>query len=164
MNSTNSRQQKSRSSKAGHKPQRVRPVKAFRWPEGLLPWAMAESVCQEAAVFLSVALPQRYARWLEAKAEVCFQKNACFRRHVRGQGNAGRAYLFMNMRHWLAALLGTERRDLWCCLLASFDIGHPLPPGPHPRLNRRNKLPLPRPRRWNSARVLSHHRWHWLAA
>ena len=160
---------KSRWSKPGRKAAVVGPVtdrahrhaatarnaQPFRWPAAVLPWAMAETICQEASVFLGLALPRRYAQWLTAKAEVCFQKNAYFRRHVRGQGNAPRAYLYMNMRHWLAALLGTERRDLWACLPETFDLGQPLPPGPHPRINRRNKLPLPRPRRWNPALVLS---------
>jgi hypothetical protein len=129
-----------------------------------LPWAIAESICQEVAVFLGVPLPRRYARWLTAKAEVCFQKNEYFRRHVRGQGNAPRAYLYMNMRHWLAALIGTERRDLWACLPPSFDLGHRLPPGQHPRQNRRTSGPLPPPRRWRPELVLTHPRWHWLAA
>jgi len=45
----------------------------FRWPEVMLPWAMAETICREVAVFLGVPLPRRYARWLTAKAEVCFR-------------------------------------------------------------------------------------------
>jgi hypothetical protein len=101
---------------------------------------------------------------MTAKAETCFQKNKYFRRRMRARGNASRANLYMYMRHWLAALLGTERRDLWFCLPQSFDLGHPLPPGRHPRQNRRNKLPLPHPRRWRPELILSHRNWQWLAA
>ena len=83
---------------------------------------------------------------------------------MRASGNAPRAYLYMYMRHWLSALLGTERRDLRFCLPSSFDLGHPLPHGQHPRINRRNKLPLPHPRRWRPELVLAHRNWQWLAA
>ena len=130
----------------------------------MLPWLIAETACREVEVFLNISLPQRYARWITAKAEVCFQKNKRFRRQMRSRGNAPREYLRMYMRHWLSALLGTERRDLWFCLPPSFALGHPLPHGQHPRINRRNGLTLPRPRRWRPALVLAHRNWQWLAA
>ena len=172
---------KSRLSKAGGKiavvertPRRIRGLQhgdfsptvichAFAWPEVLLPWVIAECVCQEVSVFLGIQMPRRYARWLTAKAEVCFQKHRYFRRRMRASGNVPRDQLRVYMRHWLSALLGTERRDLWFCLPQSFDLGHPLPPGQQPRQNRRTSGSLPHPRRWRPELVLKNRRWQWLA-
>jgi len=193
MNSTVSPRKKSRSSKAGNKRAvvglnagrlgrravkvrrrggRSRPVvpvsrrddsTVFEWPEVLLPWLIAECACQEVSTFLGVDLPPRYADWLTRKAEACYQKNRHFRRLMWSRGNAPREWLRAFMRHWIAALLGTERFDLLACLPTSFDLGQPLPPGTHPRINRRSSCPLPDPRPWRPELVLAHHRWRWLA-
>ena len=128
-----------------------------------MPWVIAESVCREVSDFLDIQLPSRYAMWLDAKADLCFQKNPRFRRQMRYRGNTPRDLLWRYMRHWLSALLGTERRDLWYCLPPEFDLGHPLPRGEHGRWNRRNRLPLPPPRRWKPELVLTHRNWQWLA-
>lgn len=135
---------------------------AVEWPSALLPWAVAESVCQEAMAFLDVALPKRYARWLTAKAEICFKRNVRFRKKMMGKGNAARDDLRMYMRHWLSSLLHEERPDLWYALPGSFDLGHRLPEGQHPRQNRRQHGALPKSRRWNPSRALSNTRWQFL--
>ncbi len=94
----------------------------------LMPWLIAETVCGEVACFLDVEIPARYAAWIEARAEVCYAKPGHFRKLMRGPGNAPRDWLRAFMRHWLAALLGLERPDLYECLPDSFALGHSLPP------------------------------------
>src|ERR1035437_8012936 len=129
----------------------------------LMPWLIAESICGEASLFLDVELPARYAVWMEAKAEVCYASPGHFRKLLRGRGNAPRDWLRVFMRHWLTGLLGVERPYLYECLPTSFALGHPLPPGVHPR--RRwdgNGKPLHPPRDWNPQRVLQHRSWRWL--
>ncbi len=175
MNSMASQKKKSRSSKAGRKafkgrarspsaPRRGEPPRPTKWPDALLPHVIARTVCSEVSGFLNVHIPQRYEHWLTAKAEVCFQKNAHFRKGIRGRGNSGRDRLYMYMRHWMSSLLKTERLDLWYCLPESFDLGQRLPHGEHPRINRRNRLSLPPYRHWRPARVLAHQCWEFLAA
>lgn len=133
------------------------------WPEALLPWAVAESICAEAGVFLGVAVPRRRARWLEAKAQRCFEHSRHFRAKMLARGEAPLHNLRMFMRHWLASLLQLERPDLWYALPPYFAMGVRLPAEKHPRVNRHHSGPLPRARRWNPARVLAHPRWHFLA-
>ena len=168
MNSTTLRQRKSRLLKAGFdRPEDddadiVRRIgNPHRWPLAMLPEVIAQSAVWEVSAFLDMHIPRRYERWLALKADVCFQKNDRFRRSMRGRGNAPRDTLRMFMRHWLAALLGTERPDLLSYLPEPFDLGHPLPAGPHERVRRRRGS-LFRFRPWNSERVLSHPRWHFL--
>jgi hypothetical protein len=132
------------------------------WPVVLLPGVIAQSVCDEASQFLDVELPARLADWLTAKAERCFQRNRRFRSLMQGRGNAPRDWLRVFMRHWLSALLGTERPDLWYCLPPAFDLGHALPPGSHPRVNRRGRGPLPGPCAWRPARALEQPPWRFL--
>jgi hypothetical protein len=140
----------------------MKSTKRQSWPEVLLPLVVAESVCQEIAVFLDVRIPKRHARWLAVKAETCFQRNRRFREQMLARGNAPLEQLRMYMRHWLSSLLHEERPDLWCALPESFDIGHRLPSGKHPRINRRQRTPLPASRRWNPSRATRHPRWLFL--
>ncbi len=129
----------------------------------LMPWLIAESVCDEVSRFLGVELPARYAVWIEARAEVSYAKPGHFRKLMRGRGNAPRDWLRVYMRHWLAALLGTERPDLYECLPDTYALGHPLPPPVHPRRRwHNNRKPLHPPRDWDPQRVLEHRRWRWL--
>ena len=132
------------------------------WPEVLLPGVVAHSVCDEVARFLDVEIPERLADWLTAKAERCFQRNRRFRHLMQGRGNAPRDRLQMFMRHWLSALLGTERPDLWYALPPAFDLGHALPPGSHPRVNRRGRGPMPGPCAWNPDASLRRAPWRFL--
>ncbi len=129
----------------------------------LMPWLTADTVCGEVARFLDVAIPARYSDWLEAKAERCYARHPHFRKLMRGRGNAPRDWLRVFMRHWLAALLGTERPDLYECLPDTYALGHPLPPPVRPRRRwRGGGRPLYPPRDWNPERVLCHRRWRWL--
>jgi hypothetical protein len=131
----------------------------YAWPEAFLPWAVAESICDEAGRYLGVCIPRKRAHWLTEKAEVCFQRNPRFRKQIRSAGNSGMGYLRMYMRHWLASILALERPDLYRALPDSFALGRALPPGRSPC--RRNASPL-RARRWNPARVLGNRRWQFL--
>lgn len=131
----------------------------------LMPWLIAESVCDEVARFLDVELPARYVVWLDAKAERCYSTRRHFYKLMRGKGNRGRDWLYCFMRHWLASLLKLERLDLYHCLPENFGNGRRLPPGTHPRIPRRSFVArLPSPRKWDERRVLQNHRWHWAAA
>src|SRR5271157_4237293 len=131
----------------------------------LMPWLVAETVCDEVSQFLGLDLPARYAVWLEAKAELCYSGRRHFHKLMRGRGNAPREWLYVFMRHWLASILHLERPDLCRCLPMSFVYGRRLPRGAHPRINRVGCRPdfLPAPRGWEPSRVTRHRRWAWLA-
>jgi hypothetical protein len=129
-----------------------------------MPWLIAESVCGEVARFLVVEIPDRFAVWLDAKAERCYARRRHFRKRMRGRGNAPRDWLRAYMRHWLSALIDLERPDLYECLPGTFALGHALPPPIHPRRRwRGNGKPLHPPRDWNPQRVLQNRHWRWLA-
>ncbi len=81
----------------------------------------------EAGVFLGEALPQDWARRLVTKADTVYQHNERFRRMMRASGTAGRDWLWVFMRHWLAARLYKHRPDLYARLPASYAKGEPLP-------------------------------------
>ena len=83
---------------------------------------------------------------------------------LRGRSTAPRDWLYAYMRHWLAAFLDLERPDLYQCLPEDFNLGHPLPPSPQPRIRRKGfaPRPLPEPRPWDARRVLAQRRWAWL--
>ena len=104
----------------------------------IIPRAIAEGVCEEAGVWLQQPLPRRWVRELVAHANTVFARNAQFRRKVCGQGNAGRDWLWMFMRHWLAALLKNRRPQGFARLPAGYPAGGDLPqPSP---ARRRNKI------------------------
>ena len=140
----------------------MKQVAGGRWPEVLLPQVVAQSVCDEVSRFLDVDLPERLSDWLTAKTERCFQRNRRFHHLMQGRGNAPRDWLRVFLRHWLSALLGTERPDLWYCLPPEFDLGHALPRGSHPRVNRRGRGPLPGPCDWRPERSLACPPWRFL--
>lgn len=167
------------------RPERRAPVRAVRkakpawWAEfhadlrpgleqdtELMPWLIAETVCAEVEHFLAVVLPDRYAVWLDAKAERCYSGRRQFYKLMQGRGNAARDRLYMFMRHWLASFLHLERPDLFRCLPVSFGNGQRLPAGQHPHSNGTGTpaRPLPAPRDWDASRVTRHHRWAWLAS
>lgn len=131
----------------------------------LMPWLIAETVCDQVSQYLDVELPDRYAVWLDAKAERCYSGRRRFYKLMRGRGNAPRDWLYVFMRHWLANMLYLERPDLVRCLPVDFSYGKPLPSGKHPRINRVVTYSrwLPAPRDWDESQVTRHHRWAWLA-
>lgn len=139
----------------------VRAKRALAWPEALLPWAVAESICAEAGRYLGVDVPRRRAEWLTRKAEICFQRNAKFRKKMRSPGEGSLQYLRMFMRHWLASMLKLERPDLFQRLPDDYVLGRALPAGKAPRLPRAKRLY--RSRGWKTARVVQHPRWAFLA-
>jgi hypothetical protein len=131
----------------------------------LLPWLIAESVCQEVSRFLEVELPARYAVWLEAKAEICYAGHRRFRKLMRDRGNAPREWLCAFMRHWLGSILQLERPDLCRLLPPGFAYGETLPRETLRAAGTGGRLrPYPPPARaWDPARVTWHRRWAWLA-
>ena len=164
------------------RPERPTPVRAARrakpawWGEfhaalrpgleqdtDLMPWLIAETVCAEVARFLAVELPDRYAVWLDAKAERCYSGRRHFYKLMQGRGNAARDRLYMFMRHWLASFLHLERPDLFRCLPVSFANGRRLPDQPPPGDSTGTPARVsPAPRDWDATRVIRHHRWAWL--
>lgn len=92
----------------------------------IIPQAVAESVCEEAQVWLRHPLPRRWVRELVAHANTVYSHNARFRQKIRAKGNTGRDWLWTFMRHWLAAILQQRRPQLFARLPAEFSSGHPL--------------------------------------
>ena len=89
----------------------------------IVPRAVAECVCEEASAWLHEPLPRRWIRELTARANTVYAHNDRFRRHIRGNADRGRDYLWMFMRHWLAALVRAHRPQLYSRFPASFSVG-----------------------------------------
>ena len=98
------------------------------WDTVIIPRAVAEGVCEEVTVWLQTPLPRRWVHELIAHANTVYAHNERFRRRINGSGNKGRDYLWMFMRHWLAALLKDRRHHLFVRLPKSYSVGHELPP------------------------------------
>ena len=90
--------------------------------------AIAEGVCEEVSVWLHEPLPRRWVRELVARANTIYARNRHFNRRVRGQGDRGRDYLWMFMRHWLAAMIRQRRAQSYARLPAAYCVGGDLPP------------------------------------
>ena len=136
------------------------PAKRHRWPVPEMAELTADDICWEVSLFLRIPLPRdRYVRWLAAKAELCFQGNAHFRKKMMGA--RCREWLRVFMRHWMYSLLRCERPDLHADLPESFTLGHPLSQARPLRPGRRR---IGAKQDWNPARVLAHPRWQFLAA
>jgi len=131
----------------------------------LMPWLIAETVCDEVSQFLGVDLPVRYAVWLEGKAELCYSRHRRFHKLMRGRGNAPRDWLYAFMRHWLGSILQLERPDLCWRLPLSFAYGRRLPRGTDPGVKKLevHQGYLPAPRGWEPSRVTRHRAWAWVA-
>lgn len=97
------------------------------WDTPILPHIVAWAVCNEAAAWLGSPLPTKWVRELSARANTIYAHNERFRRRIRGAGNRGRDYLWMFVRHWLAALLQERRPRLFARLPASYSTGSGLP-------------------------------------
>jgi len=100
------------------------------WETPVVPRAIAERVCEEAGVWLQEPLPDRWAEDLVARAETVYANNARIRRKIRGGGTIGRDYLWMFMRHWLAARIQDHDPRLFTRLPASYCVGVALPGSP----------------------------------
>ena len=125
----------------------IHPTKRQRIPRidldtPIVPRAVMEAVCEEAAVWLGQPLPRRWIRELTARANTIYAHNPRFRRKIRAKGDKGRDYLWAFARHWLAGLIAERRPDTYPPLPSSFSIGHPLPAKPHAPF-----LPLKKPRK-----------------
>jgi len=93
----------------------------------IIPQAVAVCVWEEACQWLGEELPREWMIRLSEYAEAVYASNACIRRKLRGPGNGGRDWLWAFVRHWLAALIGRQRPELYARLPASFSMGAPLP-------------------------------------
>ena len=71
----------------------------------ILPFVIADSVTRELEKYLGRQLDSRESliERIVAKGDGCYQHDECFRRMIRGTN--GRDYMYMFMRHWLAAEL-----------------------------------------------------------
>ena len=79
---------------------------------GIVPSAVARTVCEEAGQWLGLPLPGEWVAELAEHAEVVYQHNPRFRRLLRRPGNAGRDWLQAFARHWLWAILASRRPEL----------------------------------------------------
>jgi hypothetical protein len=101
----------------------------------LAPIAIARQVLEEASLFLGEPLPGRYAAGLAHRARRIFAHSERYRRRISAAGEAGRDWLYVFMRHWLAGRLYAERPELFARLPQSYCDGEPLPyraPPPQP--------------------------------
>jgi hypothetical protein len=97
----------------------------------IMPWVVADSVIREIERYLwptgdcGLRGPQSaedLTEKLAGKANTIYQRNEQFRRKIRGNGNAGRDYLYMFMRHWVAG----ECKDRGLKVPDSFANGLPI--------------------------------------
>ncbi len=93
----------------------------------LVPAIVATGVWEEVCVWLGEELPREWQLKLMDRAEAVYATNAGVRRRLRGSGNGGRDWLWIFMRHWLAALIQHYRPALYARLPTGFSTGHPLP-------------------------------------
>jgi hypothetical protein len=93
----------------------------------IVPRAIAEAVCEEAGVWIQTPLPRGWVRELTAHASTVYAHNQRFARRIRAGGDRGRDYLWMFMRHWLAALLKDRHPQQFSRLPASYSAGADLP-------------------------------------
>jgi len=83
--------------------------------------AVAVGVCDELSGWLGEALPRGWVRQLIAEAGTAYACNERFRRRVRGKNANGRDYLWIFMRHWLAAKVLERRPHLHARLPAAYN-------------------------------------------
>lgn len=89
----------------------------------LMPEAIADSVVAEVSRFLDIDLPVDFRERLAAKAHRLYPRHSHFRKVLQRPGNTGRDMLRMYMRHWLAAWLKRERKDIFPRLPRDFALG-----------------------------------------
>jgi hypothetical protein len=88
----------------------------------ILPQVLAQRIVEEAAAYVEMSLDQ-YVALLVEKANTLYTNNSRFRGNVRANGNSGRDYLAMFMRHWLAALIRRDSPTLYQKLPSAFSNG-----------------------------------------
>lgn len=76
--------------------------------EPLAARAVAEALCEEAALALGSAMPSHYPLLLAAKVRDICEHNPAFVRRLRRAD--GREWLYAFMRHWLAATIKRRLR------------------------------------------------------
>lgn len=91
------------------------------------PQIIALCVWEEAGLWLGETLPRRWVRELAAEANTVYANNERFRRRIQGKHSHGRDYLWMFMRHWLAAKLWEHRPQLYSRLPSAYSTGKDLP-------------------------------------
>ena len=93
----------------------------------IVPRAVAETVWEEARVYLQTELPRAWRRRLAIRADRVYRRNAHFRDLMGRSGDAGRDWLWAFTRHWLAALLRKHHPELHRRLPAEYNVGASLP-------------------------------------
>ena len=93
----------------------------------IIPEVVARAVCEEASVWLSEELPREWIRRLAVRADVIYFHNPRFRQAIRRKGYAGRDYLWMFTRHWLATMIRRRDYDLYTRFPAVYRTGGDLP-------------------------------------
>jgi hypothetical protein len=78
---------------------------------------------EEAARWLGVQVPARYAAGLAHRARVTYAHGAAFRQKLRRAGDEGRDTLYAFMRHWLAARLQADRPEWFARLPQDYVWG-----------------------------------------
>ena len=89
---------------------------------------IAETVVQEAELYLETSLPPDYAERLAAKAHYLYPRHRQFHKALNRPGNRGRDNLYVYMRHWTCSWLKRERYALYKKLPWSFALGVALYP------------------------------------
>lgn len=95
---------------------------------GIIPEAVAEAAIEHAQVITGENIKNhRIAEGhLVGHAEATYASNKDFRKKVQSEaddGNAGRDYLFMYMRHWLAAWLKKHDSKVFRKLPSGYGVG-----------------------------------------
>lgn len=111
-------------------PIRIHPRRQIELDTPIVPEIVAAGVCEEVVAWLGEPffLPQRWVSELAGYANTLYGYNKRFRRRIRARGDRGRDYLWMFMRHWLAALVKQRRPQLFNRLPANYSVGCDLPP------------------------------------
>jgi hypothetical protein len=112
----------------------------------LVPLAAAREVLDEAARWLGVSLPSRYAVRLAAQAHIVYANSPSFRRALARPGDAGRDRVYAFMRHWLAARMLRDQPVLFAALPPGYRAGAE-PPVPTPKRPRSHRSGYSRPSR-----------------
>ncbi len=91
----------------------------------LIPSLIANNVCSEVARFVKSDQPMAFQEHLVDRAEKCFKANKRFAKRLSKKD--GLDYLYMFMRHWLAAALHKNIPEIYKQIPDSFANGRQLP-------------------------------------